>query len=218
MRPDQEEFFTVLYREYFNQIKLYAMAHISDPHRAEEIAQDTFHTAVEKIDTLMKADEPIRWLKRTAKNKIRNEQRTRQRYLKRYLSLDAPETPAVSSAGSVEDAIIEQEDKQQRASVEETIRQTLTPTEITMLKRIAIERACRLGGRDRAPGALKQPHAVMLLQFPDGNAQRRLRQMQLLRRARHTAAAVDRCEDFHVPQRQDFPALSYKIFHMIRIS
>lgn len=40
MRPDQEEFFTVLYREYFNQIKLYAMAHISDPHRAEEIAQD----------------------------------------------------------------------------------------------------------------------------------------------------------------------------------
>ena len=112
MRPDQEEFFTVLYREYFNQIKLYAMAHISDPHRAEEIAQDTFHTAVEKIDTLMKADEPIRWLKRTAKNKIRNEQRTRQRYLKRYLSLDAPETPAVSSAGSVEDAIIEQEDKQ----------------------------------------------------------------------------------------------------------
>ena len=91
MRPDQEEFFTVLYREYFNQIKLYAMAHISDPHRAEEIAQDTFHTAVEKIDTLMKADEPIRWLKRTAKNKIRNEQRTRQRYLKRYLSLDAPE-------------------------------------------------------------------------------------------------------------------------------
>ena len=56
MRPDQEEFFTVLYREYFNQIKLYAMAHISDPHRAEEIAQDTFHTAVEKIDTLMKAD------------------------------------------------------------------------------------------------------------------------------------------------------------------
>ena len=78
MRPDQEEFFTVLYREYFNQIKLYAMAHISDPHRAEEIAQDTFHTAVEKIDTLMKADEPIRWLKRTAKNKIRNEQRTRQ--------------------------------------------------------------------------------------------------------------------------------------------
>ena len=104
MRPDQEEFFTVLYREYFNQIKIYAMAHISDPHRAEEIAQDTFHTAVEKIDTLMKADEPIRWLKRTAKNKIRNEQRTRQRYLKRYLSLDAPE--------------------------------------ITMLKRIAIERAC----------------------------------------------------------------------------
>ena len=72
MRPDQEEFFTVLYREYFNQIKLYAMAHISDPHRAEEIAQDTFHTAVEKIDTLMKADEPIRWLKRTAKNKIRS--------------------------------------------------------------------------------------------------------------------------------------------------
>ena len=49
MRPDQEEFFTVLYREYFNQIKLYAMAHISDPHRAEEIAQDTFTQLLKRL-------------------------------------------------------------------------------------------------------------------------------------------------------------------------
>ncbi len=46
MRPDQEEFFTVLYREYFNQIKLYAMevrvavaVVLKDPLRADPHAK-----------------------------------------------------------------------------------------------------------------------------------------------------------------------------------
>lgn len=141
VRPDQDEFFTSLYREYFNQIKLYALSFVSDSYRAEEIAQDTFHTAMEKIDDLIKADEPIRWLKRTAKNKMRNEQRTRQRYLKRYLSLDNPDTPEAPSADSVEDTVLEEDDRRQKVSVAETIQQTLTPTEITILKRIALEHA-----------------------------------------------------------------------------
>ena len=98
MRPDQDVFFTMLYRNYFNQIRLYVLSYVSDINRAEEIAQDTFHTAMDKIDDLMKADEPIRWLKRTAKNKVSNEQRTRQRYLKRYLSIDDPLAPVLVSA------------------------------------------------------------------------------------------------------------------------
>lgn len=142
MRPDQEEFFIRFYREYFNQIKLYAMWLIFLILTVRRNRQDTFHTVAEKIDTLMKADEPIRW--RSGQQRIKyGTSRGPVNGLKRYLFAGCSwKHQAVSSAGSVEDAIIEQEDKQQRASVEETIRQTLTPTEITMLKRIAIERAC----------------------------------------------------------------------------
>lgn len=137
--PKQEDFFTDLYRKYFNQIKMYALCLISDPYRAEEIAQDTFHTAMEKIDDVMAADEPIRWLKITAKNKVRNEQRTRQRYLKRFLSLDSTEMPEIASPVSVEQTVLEHEE-QGRVPILETVRQTLTSEEVTLLRQVVLER------------------------------------------------------------------------------
>lgn len=141
MRPDQDEFFTSLYREYFNQIKLYALGYLSDPNRAEEIAQDTFHTAMEKIDALMQMDMPIKWLKVTAKNKVRNDQKTRQRYLKRYLSLEDPATPEPLSADTTEAAVIERDEALRRVPVEETIQKILSPEEMTILKRAVLEHA-----------------------------------------------------------------------------
>lgn len=138
MRPGQDEFFTSLYRRYFNQIKLYALGFVSDPHHAEEIAQDTFHTALEKIDDLMGAEEPIRWLKKTAKNKICNAQRIRQRYLKHFLSLDDDSAPEVGSQESAENLVIKQEEETQRISVEETIQKTLTPEEVALLRRAVL--------------------------------------------------------------------------------
>lgn len=140
MRPDQDEFFTALYHDHFNQVKIYALGFVSDPNLAEEIAQDTFHTAMEKIEDVMKAEMPIKWLKTTAKNKAYNEQRTRQRHLKRYLSLDDPDTPEPSSAACVEDSVIARDEEAQRPSVGETVQQALTPAEITLLKQVALER------------------------------------------------------------------------------
>ncbi|WP_191396668.1 RNA polymerase sigma factor [Flavonifractor sp. An306] len=139
MRPDQDVFFTMLYRNYFNQIKLYVLSYVSDINRAEEIAQDTFHTAMDKIDDLMKADEPIRWLKRTAKNKVSNEQRTRQRYLKRYLSIDDPLAPVLVSAISLEDEVIERDEKVREGSIEKRIQNTLSHEELSLLKSIVLE-------------------------------------------------------------------------------
>lgn len=141
MHPDQDEFFTSLYRQYFNQIKLYALGFVPDPRHAEEIAQDTFYTALGKIDELMGAEEPIRWLKKTAKNKICNAQRIRQRYLNRFLSLNDEDTPEAGFQESVEDIVIKQEENTQRAPIRQTIRQTLTPEEFTLLKRIVFEHA-----------------------------------------------------------------------------
>ena len=144
MYPEQDEFFTMLYHKYFNQIKIYAWGLLSDPHRAEDVAQDTFYTAMEKIEDVMDAEEPIQWLKKTAKNKIHNEWRTRQRYLKRFLSLDAPEVPEVVSPVSVELTIIEREEDETRVPITATIRQVLTQEEVTLLKRIALEHVSHL--------------------------------------------------------------------------
>lgn len=144
MLPEQDEFFTALYRKYFNQVKIYALGLISDPHRAEEIAQDTFHTAMEKIGDVMDAEEPIKWLKKTAKYKIQNERRTQQRYLNRFLSLDAPEAPEVASPASVELTVIAQEEEETRVSITETVQQTLTQEEVALLRRVALEHATLL--------------------------------------------------------------------------
>ena len=139
MKPDQGEFFTDLYCNYFNQIKLYAMAFVGDPDSAEEIAQDTFHTAWEKIDNLMEAEEPIWWLKRTAKHKIYNAHRVRRRYLNRFLSLDDLMFVEESAQGCVEDAVIEHEEESRRESVNDVIQETLTPDEIALLKWVVMK-------------------------------------------------------------------------------
>lgn len=141
MLPYQDEFFTSLYQQYFNQVKLYVLRFVSDPYRAEEIAQDTFNTAMMKIGDVMDAELPIKWLKKTAKYKAQNERRTHQRDLKRYLSLSDPETPEPVSTAHVENTVVEQMDRCGGVSVEDVIQQMLTPTEITILKRYVIDRA-----------------------------------------------------------------------------
>lgn len=50
MTVEQEEFFEELYSKYFNKIRLYAESVIPNEERAHEVAQDTFHEAVRKID------------------------------------------------------------------------------------------------------------------------------------------------------------------------
>lgn len=140
MLPKEDEFFTSLYQQYFNQVKLYVLCFVPDPYRAEEIAQDTFHTAMVKIGDVMDAEMPVKWLKRTAKHKAQNEWKIHQRDLKRYLSLSAPETPEPVSPFDVESAVAERLDRR-GASVEDVIRQTLTPIECTILKRYVIDHA-----------------------------------------------------------------------------
>lgn len=139
MLPHQDTFFTSLYFQYFNQVKLYVLCFISDPNLAEEITQDTFTTAMMKIDDVMDAEIPIKWLKRTAKNKVLNAQRIHQRDLQRYISLSDPNVIEPISPLCVENTVIEQEEKRELESMEDVLQQTLTPTEITILNRHVIE-------------------------------------------------------------------------------
>lgn len=139
MNQEQDEIFTQLYHKYFNQIKLYIMSFISDPHLAEEIAQDTFHTAMTKIDDLISTDPPIAWLKKTAKYKVLNAQRKRMRHLKHFLSLDDPLTPQIITETSVEDLVIVADELRQQEPVEKRIYDALSPEERILFQRAILD-------------------------------------------------------------------------------
>ena len=61
MRPEQESFFTRLYQDNFWKLNRYACIHLN-PAQAEEVVQDTFHDAVEKIEDLARHENPAGWL------------------------------------------------------------------------------------------------------------------------------------------------------------
>lgn len=139
MNLEQNKLFTQLYNKHFNQIKLYIMSFISDPHLAEEIAQDTFHTAMMKMDDFIATDPPVAWLKKTAKYKVLNAQRKRMRHLKRFLSLDDPLASLVITETSVEDIVINADELQQQEPVEKRIYDALTPEERILFQRAILD-------------------------------------------------------------------------------
>lgn len=53
MMRKQEEFFEQLYRENQKRLFLYARAVLSDATLADDVVQDTFHTALLHIDDLI---------------------------------------------------------------------------------------------------------------------------------------------------------------------
>ena len=85
MRADQDEFLEDLYREVFESLWRYAFSYLGD---SEMAAEDTFHEAVRKIDTLMNHENPRGWLKKVLKNKLMHARRSHNRYILRFLSLD----------------------------------------------------------------------------------------------------------------------------------
>ena len=85
MASAQDEIFEQYYKEYFQSLKGYAHASLQNWDIAEEITQDTFHTAWIKIDNFIKSPNPMGWLVNTLKFKIKNYERKRQHYLQLIL-------------------------------------------------------------------------------------------------------------------------------------
>lgn len=133
----QEDFFQQLYETWFPKLCHYAASVVKDPHVAEEIVQDTFLAALGKLEGLSQAENPERWLLKTAKNKTLHYFRAQATRRKRLLSLEAEGIdPASPNA-----AILALEEAQQD-TLEETyalIRTVLKPEELLLLHRIAIE-------------------------------------------------------------------------------
>ena len=70
MDREKEAFFDQLYQQWFFKLLRYAGVAVKNHHVAEEIVQDTFLVALQKVDYLFASEEPGRWLKQTVKYKI----------------------------------------------------------------------------------------------------------------------------------------------------
>lgn len=137
MLPEHEIFFEKLYEDNFQKLKRYAAVWLDNPSQAEEVVQDTFHTALTKIEELAEHEAPEKWLFVTAKNKISNCNRMNRRYLLKFMSLDV-ETAEMISSGSAEEVYERQESQK---SVTKKIEQTLTTEEMQLLRRVIFDRA-----------------------------------------------------------------------------
>lgn len=139
MLPEQDRFLENLYREYAKKLFLYAFVQVQDKSRAQDIVQDTFHTAVRRIDTVMGHEDPGGWLMTVLKNKIRESERSRRRYIIRFVSLDTdPETIAGDSRDPVE--LIEETE----TDIIQKIKSVLSEDEYNFLKRIIFDKASHL--------------------------------------------------------------------------
>lgn len=88
MRPEQEVFFEKLYREHFHEIEVYAFRYIKNWTDAEAVAQEAFHVACQRIETVMQSENPIGWMKLTAKNVAQSMIKQHQRQMELFVSVE----------------------------------------------------------------------------------------------------------------------------------
>lgn len=132
----QEAFFEQLYERWFPKLFRYISAAVSDSHAAEEIVQDTFLTALGKLDLLAQAEHPERWLLKTAKNKTLHYFRDQATRRDRLRTLDDQVLPARPSQAIT---ALEEGHQESLAQTHAVIRQTLRPEELSLLRQIALE-------------------------------------------------------------------------------
>ena len=88
MKPEQDALLEQLYRKYFHVLQVHAYRFLGNWADAHVAAQETFHIACDKIETVMSHPNPVGWLKNVTKNVSRNMIRTRQHQLLLFSSLD----------------------------------------------------------------------------------------------------------------------------------
>lgn len=138
MVPEQELFFEQLYRNLFPELKIYAIKSLGNDAQAEEVVQDTFHEALQKIDILICHENPEAWLVLTLRNKIRNYRRSIGKERDRILSLDAGVIEELGWADATIEAVL---NKLTVHDTERQVRQALTDEEQYILRRLVFEEA-----------------------------------------------------------------------------
>lgn len=134
MDREQDMFFDQLYRAWYPSVYRYAETVLGDPAAAEEVAQDTFLTALVRLDVLVEAEQPERWLIKAAKYKMLHVFREREKQT-RLVSLEdegAPEPVALDELGRAEE-------REELARMTEKIRAVLSQEELELLRKIVLE-------------------------------------------------------------------------------
>lgn len=142
MLPEQDKLLDELFQAYYLLLKRYARAQLRDEHRAEEVVQDTFHEAVNHIDTLMTHPQPKFWLLKTLKYKIMHSERDRARDLRRFLSLESADDISLTEPDHLEELISEEQNNINDTL--EIIKNRLTSEELQHLKRLTLDKASHL--------------------------------------------------------------------------
>lgn len=94
MKPEEKELIDRLYFEMYDSLVGYANSYLNDQHRAEELTQEVFVSAVQKPEVLMNCPNPKGWLYKTMWNMIQNSNRVTTRQMKLiadYLSVNGAE-------------------------------------------------------------------------------------------------------------------------------
>lgn len=76
MKPEENELIDRLYFEMYEPLVGYANSLLHDQHRAEELVQEVFVSAVRKPDALLSSPNPRGWLYRTLVHMLQNNTRT----------------------------------------------------------------------------------------------------------------------------------------------
>lgn len=138
MLSEQRDFIEKLYMRLYSEMILYAQNHLVNPGLAEELVQDTFREAMQKIDVLAAHPNPRGWIIVTLQNKIYNCKREIAKQKEKLLSLDDEMLASVLVSDSAEDLVVE--DITYHDAVER-IDQTLTKEEKYLLRRFAFDEA-----------------------------------------------------------------------------
>ena len=94
MKPEEKELIDQLYFEMYDSLVSYANSVLRDQHRAEELTQEVFVSAVRKPDALLSCPNPKGWLYRTLVHMLQNNSRTTAHQMKLiadYLSVNGAE-------------------------------------------------------------------------------------------------------------------------------
>lgn len=94
MKPEEKELIDRLYFEMYDSLVSYANSFLRDQHRAEELTQEVFVSAVRKPEALLTSPKPKGWLYRTLMHMLRNNSRTtahQMQLIADYLSVNGAE-------------------------------------------------------------------------------------------------------------------------------
>ncbi len=82
MKPEEKELIDRLYFEMYDSLVGYANSCLYDQHRAQELTQEVFVSALRKPEALLSCPNPKGWLYKTMRNMIQNNGRTTAHQIK----------------------------------------------------------------------------------------------------------------------------------------